>query len=98
MDVPEDYGGVDLDKVTSLLVSERMASAASFGATFGGQTNLTLLPLLLFGTEAQKRKYIPKLLTGELIGAYCLSETGSGSDALGRQDARRRGSRTAASC
>jgi alkylation response protein AidB-like acyl-CoA dehydrogenase len=83
VDVPEDYGGVDLDKVTSLLVSERMASAASFGATFGGQTNLTLLPLLLFGTEAQKRKYIPKLLTGELIGAYCLSETGSGSDALG---------------
>jgi alkylation response protein AidB-like acyl-CoA dehydrogenase len=83
VDVPEDYGGVDLDKVTSLLVSERMASAASFGATFGGQTNLTLLPLLLFGTEAQKRKYIPRLLTGELIGAYCLSETGSGSDALG---------------
>jgi alkylation response protein AidB-like acyl-CoA dehydrogenase len=83
VDVPEAYGGVALDKVTSLLVSERMASAASFGATFGGQTNLTLLPLLLFGTEAQKRHYIPKLLTGELIGAYCLSETGSGSDALG---------------
>jgi alkylation response protein AidB-like acyl-CoA dehydrogenase len=83
VDVPEAYGGVALDKVTSLLVSERMASAASFGATFGGQTNLTLLPLLLFGTESQKRKYIPKLLTGELIGAYCLSETGSGSDALG---------------
>jgi alkylation response protein AidB-like acyl-CoA dehydrogenase len=83
VDVPEAYGGLALDKVTSLLVSERMASAASFGATFGGQTNLTLLPLLLFGTEAQKRKYIPKLLTGELIGAYCLSETGSGSDALG---------------
>src|SRR4051812_10022481 len=83
VDVPESYGGVNLDKVTSLLVSERMASAASFGATFGGQTNLTLLPLLLFGTESQKRKYIPRLLTGELIGAYCLSETGSGSDALG---------------
>ncbi len=83
VDVPESYGGLNLDKVTSLLVSERMASAASFGATFGGQTNLTLLPLLLFGTESQKRKYIPRLLTGELIGAYCLSETGSGSDALG---------------
>jgi alkylation response protein AidB-like acyl-CoA dehydrogenase len=90
VDVPEAYGGLSLDKVTSLLVSERMASAASFGATFGGQTNLTLLPLLLFGTEAQKRKYIPRLLTGELIGAYCLSETGSGSDALG---ARSRASR-----
>ena len=83
VDVPEAYGGVDLDKVTSLLVSERMASAASFGATFGGQTNLTLLPLLLFGTEAQKQQYIPRLLSGELVGAYCLSETGSGSDALG---------------
>jgi alkylation response protein AidB-like acyl-CoA dehydrogenase len=83
VDVPEVYGGVNLDKVTSLLVSERMATAASFGATFGGQTNLTLLPLLLFGTETQKRKYIPRLLSGELVGAYCLSETGSGSDALG---------------
>jgi alkylation response protein AidB-like acyl-CoA dehydrogenase len=83
IDVPEIYGGVNLDKVTSLLVSERMASAASFGATFGGQTNLTVLPLCLFGTEAQKRKYLPALLSGELIGAYCLSETGSGSDALG---------------
>jgi alkylation response protein AidB-like acyl-CoA dehydrogenase len=83
VDVPETYGGLSLDKVTSLVVSERMASAASFGATFGGQTNLTLLPLILFGTEAQQRKYIPALLTGELIGAYCLSETGSGSDALG---------------
>jgi alkylation response protein AidB-like acyl-CoA dehydrogenase len=92
VDVPETYGGVDLDKVTSLLVSERMASAASFGATFGGQTNLTLLPLLLFGTEAQKRNYVPRLLTGELVGAYCLSETGSGSDALG---ARTRASRQA---
>ena len=83
VDVPETYGGLDLDKVTSLLVSERMASAASFGATFGGQTNLTLLPLLLFGTEAQKQKYIPSLMSGDLVGAYCLSETGSGSDALG---------------
>ena len=83
VDVPEIYGGVNLDKVTSLLVSERMASAASFGATFGGQTNLTVLPLFLFGTEEQKRKYLPALLSGELVGAYCLSETGSGSDALG---------------
>src|SRR6266853_4795957 len=83
VDVPEVYGGLNLDKISSLVVSERMASAASFGATFGGQTNLTLLPLILFGTEAQKQKYIPALLTGELVGAYCLSETGSGSDALG---------------
>src|SRR6266853_381295 len=83
VDVPEVYGGLNLDKISSLVVSERMASAASFGATFGGQTNLTLLPLILFGTEAQKQQYIPALLSGELVGAYCLSETGSGSDALG---------------
>jgi alkylation response protein AidB-like acyl-CoA dehydrogenase len=83
VDVPEVYGGLNLDKISSLVVSERMASAASFGATFGGQTNLTLLPLILFGTEAQKQKYIPALLSGEHVGAYCLSETGSGSDALG---------------
>jgi alkylation response protein AidB-like acyl-CoA dehydrogenase len=66
-----------------MIVSERMARSASFGATFGAQANLTVLPLVLFGTEAQKQKYLPRLLTGELIGAYCLSEPGSGSDALG---------------
>src|SRR5215470_8358621 len=83
IDVAEEYGGVNLDKVTSLIVSERMAASASFGATFGGQANLTALPLFLFGTAAQKAKYLPRLLTGEIVGAYCLSETGSGSDALG---------------
>jgi alkylation response protein AidB-like acyl-CoA dehydrogenase len=83
VDAPEAYGGVQLDKVTSMIVSERMARSASFGATFGAQANLTVLPLVLFGTEAQKQKYLPRLLSGELIGAYCLSEPGSGSDALG---------------
>jgi len=83
VDVPEAYGGVQLDKVASLVVSERLARSASFGATFGAQANLTVLPLFLFGTEAQKQKYLPKLLSGELIGAYALSESGSGSDALG---------------
>ena len=81
-DMPEVYGGVGLDKVTSALVSERMARAASFGATYGAQANLTILPIYLFGTEQQKQKYLPKLLSGELVGAYCLSESGSGSDAL----------------
>ena len=98
VDVAEEYGGLGLDKVTSLVVSEQMARSASFGATFGAQANLTILPLSLFGTEAQKQKYLPRLLSGELVGAYCLSETGSGSDALGAQDARRRGRPTAASC
>jgi len=83
VDVPEAYGGVGLDKVSSLVVSEKMARSASFGATFGAHANLTIVPLMLFGTEAQKQKYLPKLLSGELIGAYGLSETGSGSDALG---------------
>src|SRR5262245_25665491 len=83
VDVPEAYGGVGLDKVTSLVVSEKLARSASFGAAFGAQANLTIVPLMLFGSEAQKQKYLPKLMSGELIGAYGLSETGSGSDALG---------------
>ena len=83
VDVPEAYGGVGLDKVSSLIVSDQLSRSASFGATLGGQSNLTVLPLFLFGTEAQKQKYLPRLLTGDIVGAYALSETGSGSDALG---------------
>src|SRR5262245_3372071 len=83
VDVPEAYGGVGLDKVSSLIVSERIAPSASFGATWGASVNLTVIPLYLFGTEEQKRTYLPKLISGEIIGAYGLSETGSGSDALG---------------
>jgi alkylation response protein AidB-like acyl-CoA dehydrogenase len=83
VDAPEAYGGVQLDKITSMIVSERMSRAASFGATFGAQANLMVLPLVLFGSEQQKQKYLPRLVSGELIGAYCLSEPGSGSDALG---------------
>ncbi len=83
VDVPEAYGGLALDKISSLIVSEQLARAASFGAAIGAQGNLTIVPLVLFGTDAQKKKYLPKLMTGEIIGAYGLSETGSGSDALG---------------
>ena len=83
VDVPEAYGGLGLDKVTSLVVSEKLARSASFGATFGAHANLTIVPLMLFGSEAQKQKYLPRLLSGEIVGAYGLSETGSGSDALG---------------
>jgi alkylation response protein AidB-like acyl-CoA dehydrogenase len=83
VDVPEAYGGLGLDKVTSLVVSEKFARSASFGATFGAHANLTIVPLMLFGSEAQKQKYLPRLLSGEIVGAYGLSETGSGSDALG---------------
>jgi alkylation response protein AidB-like acyl-CoA dehydrogenase len=81
--VPEAYGGVDLDKIATLVVSEQMARYASWGATFGAQANLTITPIYMFGTEAQKAKYLPKLVSGETVGAYCLSESGSGSDALG---------------
>src|SRR5579872_3101787 len=83
VDVPEAYGGVALDKASSLVVSERMAGSASFGAAFGAQANLVIVPLVLFGTDAQKKKYLPALLSGDVIGAYGLSETGSGSDAQG---------------
>ncbi len=81
--VPETYGGVNLDKVSTLVVSEQIGRSASFGATFGAQANLTILPIYLFGTDAQKTEYLPGLVAGEQVGAYCLSESGSGSDALG---------------
>jgi alkylation response protein AidB-like acyl-CoA dehydrogenase len=80
--IPEEYGGVDLDKIATLIVSECIAEHASFAATFGAQANLTILPIYMFGTEAQKQKYLPGLVSGELVGSYCLSESGSGSDAL----------------
>jgi alkylation response protein AidB-like acyl-CoA dehydrogenase len=80
--VPEEYGGLDLDKASSVAVIERIGPSASFATTFGGQVNLTILPLVLFGTPAQKERYLPRLVRGEIVGAYALSESGSGSDAL----------------
>jgi alkylation response protein AidB-like acyl-CoA dehydrogenase len=82
-DVPEAYGGLDLDKVSSVVVGEAVGRCASFATTFGAQTGLAITPILCFGTEAQKQKYLPPLMTAEMIGAYALSESGSGSDALG---------------
>ena len=82
INVPEQYGGVDLDKISSLIVAERIARAASFATSYGGQANLCILPIALFGTDGQKEKYLPKLVSGEWVGAYALSEAGSGSDAL----------------
>jgi alkylation response protein AidB-like acyl-CoA dehydrogenase len=81
--IPEEYGGVDLDKIATLVVSEALSHHASFGASFGAQANLTILPIYMFGTEAQKLKYLPGLVSGDVIGAYGLSESGAGSDALG---------------
>jgi alkylation response protein AidB-like acyl-CoA dehydrogenase len=82
INVPEQYGGVDLDKISSLIVAERIARAASFATSYGGQANLCIVPIVWFGTDAQKEKYLPKLVSGEWVGAYALSEVGSGSDAL----------------
>ncbi len=81
-DLPESLGGVHLDKVSSLLISERLGRNASFATTFGAQVNLAMLSILLFGTEEQKRRYLPRLVSAELVGAYALSESGAGSDAL----------------
>jgi alkylation response protein AidB-like acyl-CoA dehydrogenase len=80
--VPEEFGGVDLDKIGTLVVSENIATYASFSATFGAQANLCILPIYMFGTEEQKQKYLPGLVSGQQVGAYCLSESGSGSDSL----------------
>ncbi len=82
-DIPEEYGGQDLDKVTSLLIWEKMAQGGgSFMASFGTHTGIGSLPILFFGTPDQKQRYLPKLATGEMIGAYALTEPEAGSDAL----------------
>ncbi len=82
IDVPDELGGVGLDKAASIIVGEAVGRSASFATTFGAQTGLSIIPLLCFGTDAQKQQYLPRLSSGEIIGAYALSESGSGSDAL----------------
>jgi alkylation response protein AidB-like acyl-CoA dehydrogenase len=82
-DVAEAYGGVALDKVAAIIVGESIGRSASFASTFGAQTGLVITPIACFGTAEQKERYLPRLVTGELTGAYALSESGSGSDALG---------------
>lgn len=82
-DVPEEYGGLALDKVSSALIAEKMSRAGGFSITHGAHVGIGSLPIVLFGNEEQKHKYLPKLSTGELIAAYALTEPGSGSDALG---------------
>jgi len=82
VDVPEAYGGLELDKVTSAIVAESMSQLASFSVAFSAHVGIGTLPLVWYGTEAQKQKYLPKLATGEWIAAYALSESSSGSDAM----------------
>ncbi|MBL8189746.1 MAG: acyl-CoA dehydrogenase family protein, partial [Acidobacteria bacterium] len=82
IDIPEAYGGMGLDKVSSAYVGEQIALMPSFGASLGAHTTIGTLPIVYFGTAEQRAKYLPKLATGELVAAYCLTEPGSGSDAL----------------
>lgn len=80
--IPEEYGGLELDHVSNMLIAENMSGQASFSTGFGATSSIGLLPIVLFGTHEQKEKYLPKIGSGEWVGAYCLSESGSGSDAL----------------
>ncbi|MEH7148020.1 MULTISPECIES: acyl-CoA dehydrogenase family protein [Priestia] len=82
-DVPEEYGGLGLDKITSALIAEKMSRAGGFSITHGAHVGIGSLPIVLFGTEEQKQAYLPALAVGEKIAAYALTEPGSGSDALG---------------
>jgi butyryl-CoA dehydrogenase len=82
VDIPEAYGGVAMDKVTSAIVADRMSKLASFSVAFSAHTGIGTLPIVWYGTESQKRKYLPRLATGEWLAAYALSEASSGSDAM----------------
>jgi alkylation response protein AidB-like acyl-CoA dehydrogenase len=82
VDVPEPYGGLGMDKVTSMLIADQLSVLASFSAAFGAHVGIGTLPLLWYGTAEQKQRYLPKLATCEWIGAYGLSEASSGSDAM----------------
>ncbi|PUZ21282.1 hypothetical protein GA0116948_1123 [Chitinophaga costaii] len=79
---PEAYNGLGKDFVTATLINEALGAGHSFSVAMAAHTGIGSLPILYFGTEAQKQKYIPKLATGEMKGAYALTEPGSGSDAL----------------
>ncbi|MBT2557772.1 acyl-CoA dehydrogenase family protein [Hymenobacter sp. ISL-91] len=81
--VPEQFGGLDMDFPTSLRVTEGVGGGHSFPVAFAAHTGIAMLPILYFGNDEQKAKYLPGLTNGELMGAYCLTEPGSGSDALG---------------
>ncbi|WP_027726246.1 acyl-CoA dehydrogenase family protein [Tuberibacillus calidus] len=82
-DVPEAYGGLGLDKISSSLITEKFALARSFSLSYGAHVGIGSLPIVLFGTPEQKQKYLPDLATGKKFAAYALTEPGSGSDALG---------------
>ena len=82
VEIPEAYGGLEMDKVTAAIIADNIAKYAGFATTWGAHSGIGLLPIVYFGTEEQKKKYLPRLATGETVGAYALSEATSGSDAL----------------
>ncbi len=83
IDAPEEYGGLELDKSTSMLAAEKIAPAGSFSVAYAAHTGIGTLPLVYYGTKEQKNRYLGKLISGEWTAAYCLTEPDSGSDALG---------------
>src|SRR6266478_3171732 len=82
LEIPAEYGGLGLDLISASYVGEQIAVSPSFGGSLGAHTSIGTLPLVYFGTDEQKARYLPKLASGELIGAYALTEPQSGSDAL----------------
>jgi len=82
VEIPEAYGGLEMDKVTAAVIADHIAKYAGFATTWGAHSGIGMLPIVYFGTEEQKRKYLPRLAAGEIVGAYALSEASSGSDAL----------------
>jgi hypothetical protein len=82
VEIPEQYGGLGLDKISALIVAEKVAGNSSFSVSFGGHNGIGTSPILMFGTVEQKKKYLPKVATGELLSSYALTEPEAGSDAL----------------
>jgi len=82
VEIPEAYGGLEMDKVTAAIIADHIAKYAGFATTWGAHSGIGMLPIVYFGTEEQKKKYLPRLAAGEIVGAYALSEATSGSDAL----------------
>lgn len=81
-DISEEYGGMEMDKISTTIIAECMGRSGSFAMTQGGQTGIGSMPIVMFGTHEQKKKYLPGIVTGEKVGAYALTEPGAGSDAL----------------
>lgn len=81
--ISEELGGMALDQTSGVIIAEAVGRGSGFGSTYGAQTSIGLLPIYYWGSEELKNKWIPGIISGEIVTAYCLTESGSGSDALG---------------